>query len=148
MIKYYLNTGDQTSSDMFTPYVWGKHGLGTMIDSALIDKKYGPDLKLLLIQYYIEGKFSSYLPEVPKVSNYSKKNLDIAVAFAVTPDLFHNRNEFEKREFIVDSTINAIKLVQNKLLKKKLHIDFDILLSDIKSVSKSYLRYSKSLSDT
>src|SRR5690606_26755774 len=113
---------------MFTPYVWKEHGLDTLIEVKLAKENYGTDLDLLLIQYYVEGKFSSYLPEQPKVGNYLKKNKDIAVAIAVTRDIFHDQNEFERREFIVDSTLNAIELVKAKLIKKKLDIDFDRLI--------------------
>ena len=96
------------------------------------------DLELLLIQYYVEGKFSRYLPEEPKVGNYSKKNKDIAVAIGVPCHLFHVKNEFERREFIVDSTLSAIVLVKNRLEKKKLDINFSALIKDIKELSFEY----------
>lgn len=137
MVKYYLDTGDQLGSDMFSPYVWEGNGFGELINKISLNKEYGLDLKLLLVKYYIEGKFSGYMPIEPKPGNYSTKNKDIAVDVAVTKELFHNRNEFERREFIVDSTLNAVKLVQEKL--KKLDVDFDSLLSDLKEVSKQYL---------
>jgi hypothetical protein len=139
MIKYYLSTGDETTGDMFTPYVWGESGLGELMDKVL-KKPYGDDLVLLLIQYYIEGKFSSYVPAEPKLGNYMKKNKDIAVAIGVTPEKFHNRNEFERREFIVDSTLDAIKLVKTRLTKKKLDIDFDRLIKDVQEAADKYLK--------
>ena len=55
--------------------------------------------------------------------------------------MFHVRNEFERREFILDSTINAIKLTQLKLSKKKLEIKFDELLFDVIEVGKVYLKH-------
>lgn len=140
MIKYYLNTGDQEGSDMFTPYVWGKKGFGALMDKSL-KKNYGSDLDLLLIQYYVEGKFSSYIPVEPKPGNYKAKDKDIAVAIGVTREIFHNRNEFERREFIVDSTINAINIVKKRLTKKKLDIDFDKLLKDVQETAKEYLKH-------
>ena len=68
------------------------------------------------------------------------KSKDISVDIAATKELFHDHNEFERREFIVDSTLNAVKLVRDKLKKKKLDIDFDALLNDIKEVSESFLK--------
>ncbi|WP_109672055.1 hypothetical protein [Dyadobacter jejuensis] len=140
MIGYYLSTGDEEVSNMFSPYVWKENGLDTLMDLKLAKKNYGDDLDLLLIQYYVEGKFSSYLPEEPKVGNYLKKNKDIAVAIAVTRDVFHDRNEFERREFIVNSTLNAIELVRKRLIKKKLDIDFDSLIRDVKELAYIYLK--------
>ena len=140
MIGYYLNSGDQEGSDMFSPYVWSKHGLDTLMEKKL-SNDYGKDMDLLLIQYYIEGRFSNYLPVPPKLGNYMKKSKDITVAVGVTRKLFHDRNEFERREFIVDSTLGAIKLVKERLVKKKLDINFDKLLQDIKEISQEYLQY-------
>jgi len=141
MIKYFLNAGDEAVSNVFSPYIWKDHGLGTLFESEFLNKSYGENLRLLLIMYYVEGKFNINGPEQPKVSNYSNKNKDISVAITVRPEMFHNRNEFERREFIVDSTINAIKLVQSKLSKKKLEIKFDELLSDVIEVGNKYLKY-------
>ena len=140
MIGYYLSTGDQQGSDMFSPYVWEVAGFGTLIKKEIRNKDYGDDLELLLIKYYIEGKFSSYLPHDPKLSNYMSKSKDISVDIAVTKELFHDRNEFERREFIVDSTMKAVKLVRDKLKKKKLDIDFDGLMNDIREISEEYLK--------
>jgi|GEM_PF-1410944 len=139
MIRYYINAGDERGSEMFTPYVWKDSGLGTLIKSGLEEKKYGVDLNLLLIQYYVAGEFSRYLPEEPKVSNYSTKNKDISVAIGVPSTLFHDRNEFERRVFVIDTTLNAIKLVKVKLEKKKLDIDFSKLIQDITHLGDQYL---------
>lgn len=140
MIGYYLNAGDQEVSDMFSPYVWGKHGLDTLFKKTLSKKNYGRDLDLLLIQYYVEGEFSSYVPAQPKLGNYMKKSKDIAVALGVTPEKFHKRSEFERREFVVDSTLDAIKRVKARLSKKKLDIDFDKLIEDVQGVANEYLK--------
>ena len=146
MIGYFLKSGDETVSKMFTPYLWQEHGLGTLFENRFLKKDYGPDLKLLLIMYYVEGKFDVNGPSLPKVGNYSNKNKDINVAITVKPGQFHDRNEFERREFIFDSTVNAIKLVRDKLAKKKLNINFDELMSDITLVGNAYLKYEKALS--
>lgn len=140
MVKYYLNSGDEHGSEMFSPYIWGKSGLGTLIDTLLSKDIYGSDLKLLLIQYYVEGEFSRYLPAEPKVNNYSTKNKDISVAIGVPKSLFHDRNEFERREFIVDTTLNAIEMVKVKLEKKKLDIDFLALVHDVTQLCEEYLK--------
>lgn len=146
MIGFFLKSGDETVSEMFTPYIWQEHGLGTLFEKRFLNNDYGSDLKLLLIMFYVEGKFEINGPELPKVSNYSKKNKNIRVAITARPEQFHNKNEFERREFIVDSTINAIKLVRDKVAKKRLNINFDELISNLISVGNMYLKYEKPLS--
>lgn len=146
MIGYFLKSGDETVSQIFTPYIWQEHGLATLFESRFKNKDYGPDLKLLLIMYYVEGKFDINGPAIPKISNYSNKNKDLNIAITVKSGQFHDRNEFERREFVFDSTVNAIKLVRDKLAKKKLNINFDELMSDVTSVGNVYLKYEKVLS--
>lgn len=118
----------------------GSVGFGLLIKRKIRNKDYGDALDLLLIKYYVEGKFSRYLPHEPKVNNYMSKSKDISVDIVVTKELFHDCNEFERREFIVDSTLNAVKLVRDKLKKKKLDIDFEVLINDLKEVSEEYLK--------
>ncbi|MGN6803288.1 MAG: hypothetical protein ACTHJN_15410 [Ginsengibacter sp.] len=142
MIGYFLKAGDESVSEMFSPYIWKEHGFGTLFESAYLNKSYGNDLKLILIMYYVQGKFNVNGPENLKVNNYSNKKKDISVAITVLPDQFHNRNEFDRREFIVDSTLKAIKLVRDKLSKKKnLEIKFEELKSDVLEIADEYLRY-------
>ena len=40
MVGYYLNSGDQKGADIFNPYIWGKHGLGTLLEKQL-HRNYG-----------------------------------------------------------------------------------------------------------
>ncbi len=140
MVGYYIDAGDEHVSELITPYLWQDYGLSTLLKKETRNRNYGKDLELLLIKYYVEGKFSSYLPHEPKVNNYMSKSKDIGVDIAVTKDLFHDRNEFERREFIVDSTLHAIKLIRDKLKKKKLDINFESLIKDIIEISEEYLK--------
>ena len=146
MLGYFLKSGDETVSKMFTPYIWQEHGLGTLFNNMFSNKVYGPDLKLLLIMYYVEGKFEINGPALTKVNNYSRKNKDINVATTVKLGQFHDRNEFERREFILENTLNAVKLVREKLTKKKLNINFEELMSDIIKAGNAYLIYEGVLS--
>jgi hypothetical protein len=139
IIKYFTKSGDEKVSEMFTPYVWQEHGFNTVLNEYLLNHDFGTDLKLLLVEYYVEGKFDVNGPVYPKVSNYSKKDKSISVAFTVSKIVFHDRNEFERREFIIDSTKKAVELVRDKLLKKRLNIDFEKLLNEIKPVINKYL---------
>jgi hypothetical protein len=147
MIGYFLKLGDEAVSEMFTPYIWEEHGFDSVLKNKFLKANYGPDLNLLLIMYYVEGKFDINGPEFLKVSNYSHKNKNISVAIMVRSEQFHNRNEFERREFIIDSTIKAIDQVRAKLEKKKLNIRFDELMSDIIAAGNVYLKYEKPIGD-
>jgi cellulose biosynthesis protein BcsQ len=139
MIGYFIKSGDENVSEIFTPYVWKENGFENIFKTIIGEKDYGKDLKLLLIKYYVIGKFEINAPEQPKASNYSTNNKDIAVDVTVMPKDFHDRNDKERRTFIVNSTLSAIDLVRARLSKKKLDIDFDQLISDVEKAGKSFI---------
>ena len=139
MIGYFIKSGDEEVSDLFTPYVWRESGFETLFKNLIGEKNYGSDLSLLLIKFYVEGKFSINGPDQPVVSNYSKRNKDIAVEVRVRPSFFHNKGDKERKKFIVSAVTNAIDLVKEKLSQKKLDIDFEHLKEDVLTVAERYV---------
>lgn len=139
MIGYYLHAGDEETGNMFSPYIWGNSGLGTRIKDQLDISNLGSDLELILIKYYLEGRFSSYVPSEPKLGNYLKKSKDIGLDIGVTKDAFHRHEEFVRREFIVDSTMKAVSLVQKRLSNKKLDVNFGLLTEKLNTITHEYL---------
>ena len=141
IIRYFLKLGGKQADKVFTPYVWGQFGIKTYLEAKLKCKKYGNDLQLLLVQYYVESEFKpSGYPEHPIMSNYSNKNKDIAVAFPVSKNKFQNVCKKDRRQFIVDTTLQAIEMVEGRLGERKLDIDFDSLRKDFKKASEIYLK--------
>ena len=138
MIGYFIKSGDASVSKMFTPYVWRESGFATQLDRALWGKNYGEGLDLLLIQYYVEGRFPVFGPSQLKVKNYSAKDKDIAVAIPVKRSEFHEVSETQRRRFIVSSTLNAIEAVRTRLYSRKLNVDFDELYADVERVGKYF----------
>jgi hypothetical protein len=139
VIRYFQKSGDSDSGDVFSPYIWGNLGFTRVLEKYL-SCGYGRDLELLLVQYYVEGIYDINAPENPRQSNYSKKNKDIAVAFSVTKENFHNVGERERRQFIVDTALQAIDLVEGRLGKRKLDIDFKRLKEDVSRAGEEFIQ--------
>nr|MBN2278565.1 hypothetical protein [candidate division Zixibacteria bacterium] len=146
VIKYFLWLGSEDIKELFPPYVWGKDSFGYYTEPILSQTSYGNDLRLLLIKYFVVGVFTpNDLPSRPILSNYSNKNKDITVDFAVTREKFHNVGERERREFIVNTTLQAIDMVEGRLGKRKLDIDFENLRRDVKKAAEDYLKQPNNL---
>jgi len=141
-----MGVGGDDIDDIFDQYIWSDNGFNYYAEKYNIITKYGHDLNLLLIQYYVEGdEMPDNSPDQPRLSNYSNKNKDIAVAFAVTREKFHDVGERERREFIVNTTLQAIDMVEGRLGKRKLDIDFKSLRRDIQKAAKAYLEQPENL---
>ena len=94
---------------------------------------------MLLIQFYVAGRFDIFAPDSPKLANYSNKNKDIAVKIPVRHHEFHYVSDSERRKFVANSILNAIELVRSRLEKRKLNIDFNQLQRDAEAVCVKYL---------
>lgn len=138
-----MKSGDESVSQMFAPFIWKEHGLGSLLDKFLSSEHFENNLKLILIKFYVQGKFGINGPEGIKVGKYSNKKREIHVEISVTPENFHNKDEFGRREFVLDNTLNAVKLVKEKLKKRKLDLEFDKLISEINLIGRDYLKYTK-----
>ena len=90
MIGYFLKSGDEVVSKLFSPYLWEEHGFQTFCKNAISNKSYGEGLKLLLIMYYVEGEFAINGPTNPTVSNYSNKSQEISVSITVKRYMFQD----------------------------------------------------------
>lgn len=144
IIGYFLKVGigGDRADSLFSPHLFGERGFKTYLLKTLSQGKYGKDLELILIQYYLEGKsLPDNSPHEPRLANYSSKNKDIAIAFSVTRDKFYNVSNIKRRQFIVDTTLQAIDMVKGRLGKRKLDIDFETLRKDVKKAAEEYLKY-------
>lgn len=130
MIGFFIKSGDTEIGNLFRQYVWKELGIDVLIKKNIINN-YSKDLNLLLIMYYVEGKFPVNPPEDGKVNNYSTKEKSISVSISVTKEKFHERTEEERRKFIVESIKLAVKKVNERMSKKKMEFDAEGLLSDL-----------------
>jgi hypothetical protein len=133
MVGYFVSSGDPEVDSMFAPYVWGATGLANLLKPLKL-KNYGTELKLLLIEYYVEGKFTEHLFDEIRLRNYSTKSKDISAQVPVRRSDFHDRTDRQRREFLLKTTLEAIELVRGRLEKRKLGVDFDRLRQDVEAV--------------
>lgn len=101
---------------------------------------YGEGLDLLLISYFFDGD-DDYKPEyLNRISNYSKKNKDIGVDYVVRHKAFHNKDHEGKKQYVYETTIDAIIRVRERLMnKKEITVDFDLLETDVKAVFEEWM---------
>ncbi len=141
VVGCFLDLGGEDANQLFSPYVWSGRGVGDLIRERISGKRYGGDLDLLLIKYHIYGAFDpDWALDDVRVSNYMSKSKDVGVSFPVKPHQFKDVSERERRLFVVNTTLHAIDLVEKKLGKRKLDIDFVSLRRDVKEATDEYLR--------
>lgn len=138
IIGYFIDQGDNLpESNKFVDY-------NNVYDYSFLDpffknKKYGNDLDLILIQYHISGKFRDWMQIRPRALNYSNKEKAISVIVGVKKEDFLALSHQQKKQFLVDTTRQAVLDVRARLEKKKLDVDFDSLVKDLDEVNKKYL---------
>ena len=73
------------------------------------------------------------------LGNYSPKEKAISVIIPVVFEEFLKLSPQERKQKFADDAIYAVKLVRERLEKKKLDIDFDKLILDLEKCNKEYL---------
>jgi hypothetical protein len=139
MIGFFEKAGDPEAGALFDPYIWGEQGIRTLVEKGLAGKTYGKDLKLILIRFYVEGKYPVNGPDQPKVSRYSTKERAISVGIPVRKESFHEVDTDKRKRFIVDSIRTALTLVEERSRKRKLDIRFEELHEDVEAILSRYL---------
>lgn len=139
MIRYFIKAGGRDADTMFSKYLYANNGFDTIFKDITKRRDYGDGLKLLLIKYYVDGEVSKYQSTGKRISNYSNKNKDISVDVYVNEEIFHSKDENDRKKFIIDSTLSSVKKVKEKLNKKRLQIDFNLLIDDIERAQDLYL---------
>lgn len=74
-----------------------------------------------------------------KLWNYSPKGKSISVIVPVILEEFLKLSPEERKQKFADDALYAIKLVKERLKKKKLDINFEKLISDLEKCNEEYL---------
>ncbi len=137
MLGYFVKAGDLDVGAVFAPY---SRVFGRLLDQHLGKRSYGEGLRLMVIQYHLEGRYLELPAKNYKVMSYRKNEKALSVVVGV-PGSFGNLSDEEKRRFIVDSTLKAIELVQAKMERLGFtDIDFDGLVGDVKACADRFLK--------
>ncbi len=136
MIGYFVLAGDFNAAEPFDLY---ERSFAKLVKQRMGNRHYGSDLDLILVQYHVEGKFLPQPTKEYRVGGFRKKEKSIGVVVWVARS-FKDKLEAEKRQFIVDTTLEVIRLVRTKMdrLGYK-NIDFDTLTADVRKCADEYM---------
>ncbi len=137
ILGFFIYGVDETISDEFSEYLYGNNGINSLIEKELRND-YGKGVDLILISYFIDGP-DERVDKQKKLSNLDKEN-SIAVHFNIRIASFHNKEHDERKKIIVNSILEGITDVQNKLKgNNKVKVDFPLLKTDFEKIASIYL---------
>jgi hypothetical protein len=137
MIGYFTLEGDVEVGEHFNPYL---DGFRDVLKNRFANREYGKELTLILVEYHLEGKQLKSIPDSPIVLPYRKKECSLGVAIGV-PRSFKDFSDYEKKKFIIDTTLEAVNLSYKKMSRLGYSkINFDSLINDVKECAMEYLK--------
>lgn len=141
MIGFFFDGGDEQVTDLFKSYLWSDAGIDHYIKKYIKKNCYSQDVELLLVMFYVEGKYLENPNQDGKISNYRASEKSISYSVDVTRDKFHKKTDYERRKFIVDSIVRAVEAISIRMIKKKMNFEKDKLLLDLdEKVFQPYLK--------
>jgi len=139
MISYFIKTGG-TEVANFSDYIWRERGFATILEKHLADKNLGNDLKLVLIKFLVDGEIITFSEIKKTISTFDENNKEISIDIHVRKNQFWTETELKRKSFIIQSTIDAIKLISKKLSSKKMNFNFEKLIEIIDLSGREFLK--------
>lgn len=139
MVGFFVKSGDIETSREFLPY---REPFRDIIVVNLEGKIYSKDLKLILIQYPLEGKYLALPPKQVKINRYRPKELSTGATIAISKD-FYKKSEKDKKEFIVNIFLESMELIRKQIKRLGLQVNFDALIADLNACCNLYLAQQK-----
>jgi hypothetical protein len=117
---------------LFCGYVWGEKGIGDTL-KKLRNEDYGKDMSIILFQFYL-NPVPFELQHLKEIESYSKKEKAIGIPIIVNDENFFSKSERERYDFIKESIMQKMDLVEEVVKKKKLDTNMELLKEDLKAV--------------
>ena len=126
--------GDEKGG-LFRSYIYGENNLVEII-KFLKHNKYGEDLKLILFQFYV-NPIPYLLEHLKPIENYRKSEKAIGIPIIVNDENFFSKSETERYDFLRESILQKLDLLEEMVKKKKLDTNMELLKSDLKNIFKA-----------
>ncbi|MBK7707790.1 MAG: hypothetical protein IPJ30_19075 [Acidobacteria bacterium] len=116
----------------FDLYIWGDKGISKRLN-VLINETYGIDVKLILLQFYVNP--IPYLRQhLKEIEGYRRKEKSIGIPIIVNDENFFSKSETERFEFLKVSILQKLDLLAEVVRKKKLDTNIELLKADVEKV--------------
>lgn len=123
-----INMGDEVGHT-FQSYIWGEKGVCDALKS-LNYEKYGKDLKIILLQYYI-NPIPYELKNLKEIENYRKKEGSLGIPIVINEEVFFSKTEMERYHYLCSAILEKIELLKSIVKTKKLDTNIELLKKDI-----------------
>jgi hypothetical protein len=124
-----------TKGALFRSYIYGVNKLVETI-KFLNHIDYGEDLKLILFQFYV-NPIPYLLEHLKPIENYRKNEKSIGIPIIVNDENFFSKSESGRYDFLRESILQKLDLLEEVVKKKKLDTNMELLKSDLKNIFKS-----------
>ena len=121
---------------VFRSYIWGENGISNIL-KKLKNKDYGKDMSIILFQFYI-NPIPYELQHLKPIENYRKNEKSIGIPIIVTDENFFSKSESERYDFLSESILQKLDLLEEVVKKKKLDTNMELLKSDLINVFNQY----------
>jgi hypothetical protein len=118
--------------DLFRKYLWDSNGISNKLKS-LINTNYGIDLKLGLFEFYV-NPIPSMENALKPIGAYRKSEKSIGMPIIINGENFFSKSEGERIQFLKDSILKKMDLLEEVVKKKKLDTNMSLLKADLETV--------------
>jgi hypothetical protein len=122
----------KNQGDLFHTYIWGNNGICDTLKKLNHDD-YGKDLKLALLQFYV-NPIAYELNDLKEIEAYRKKEKAIGIPIIITDENFFSKSTTDRNNFLREAIFAKLDLLETVVKKRKLDTDIIRLKEDLERV--------------
>jgi len=118
--------------DEFGEYIWSTEGIAPKLQ-ALKSGDYGQSLKFILFQFLIFPE-DEKLAELEEIEDFEPNEKNIAINCIVDTENFFDRTELERKDFLHDTILAKLGLLNEVIKRRKLDTKLEKLIADVQKL--------------
>ena len=127
MIAFYIDCSDRSAGSVLREHLWSDAGIESRGTEEFDWKRYGTELREILIGIYAEGEIPVDAPTEPRVGRVSRKDKSLRIDVAVDPKALTSMDQPTARAYLVALIASALRA---PLARRKWDFDFEQLAAD------------------
>lgn len=120
------------NNDQFRRYLWGEDGEGGLKAelAKYINRDYGQDLQLILIQFDVNPAPDWTRPS-RQVENYRPRERSIGTWIELNQGNYFSKDEVSREKFIKESILDRLDTIGQRAQARKMDVDIGKLIKDV-----------------
>lgn len=131
MVSFFIYSSHREAEEALHANLWGEGGIESSIDASFEWKRFGTEIRSILVGIYAEGAIPVNAPSTPRVGNVSRKDKSLRIDIAVDPLRVTSSDLRAVRTYLVEAIAAGLR---TPLTRRNWDFDFEKLAKEFEQI--------------